>query len=515
MKNIRLAYLVLLTGLALLSLFAGRALGRPYEFRTFQLPMINLTGILAIGCMSAGMFLATRPTSVEPILGGLDKTYRLHKWLGISALVFSTLHWLWVKAPNWLIGLGWIQRPSREPDLPSGETLSAIARILSQYRGLAACVGEWAFYTAVPFIIVALLKRFPYRHFFKTHRLLAVVYLALAFHSVIVMKPAYWNTAIVPLVGLLIVMATLAAAVSLLRRVGYTGRAVGVIGNLTHHRDNRVLEIVIKLKDRWFGHAAGQFAFVTLDAAEGSHPFTISSAWHDDGKLRFRIKGIGDYTQGLPETVEPGDLVTVEGPYGAFNFHGDKQRQIWIAGGIGITPFLARLQARVRHPDERAVDRFYSAKAPDQVFIRAVEKLATRANVRLHILVSGKDERLTVKRLCEIVPEWMSADVWFCGASGFGCALRRELKVNSISRRSASKIPLCPPYGMPPYLIDKVSFLLKHSRPDSLFAPEPLFPSPASPRQLENRRTREVHGEPPVFCKNRTRTMNRGSSIVR
>jgi hypothetical protein len=35
MKNIRLAYLVLLTGLALLSLFAGRALGRPYEFRTF------------------------------------------------------------------------------------------------------------------------------------------------------------------------------------------------------------------------------------------------------------------------------------------------------------------------------------------------------------------------------------------------------------------------------------------------------------------------------------------------
>jgi predicted ferric reductase len=109
--------------------------------------MINLTGILAIGCMSAGIFLATRSTSMEPFLGGLDKNYRLHKWLGISALVFSTLHWLWVKAPNWLIGLGWMQRPSREPDLPSGETLSAIARILSQYRGLAASVGEWAFYT--------------------------------------------------------------------------------------------------------------------------------------------------------------------------------------------------------------------------------------------------------------------------------------------------------------------------------------------------------------------------------
>ena len=84
MKNIRLAYLVLLTGLALVSLFSDRVLSRPYEFRTFQLSMINLTGILAIGCMSAGMFLATRPTSLEPSLGGLDKTYRLHRHVGSS-----------------------------------------------------------------------------------------------------------------------------------------------------------------------------------------------------------------------------------------------------------------------------------------------------------------------------------------------------------------------------------------------------------------------------------------------
>lgn len=161
MKNIRLAYLVLLTGLALLWLFADGVLSAPYQFRAFQLSMINFTGILTLGCMSAGMFLAIRPTSVEPFLGGLDKSYRLHKWLGISTLVFSTLHWLWVKAPNWLIGLGWMQRPSRKLDLLSGETLPALARILSSQRGLAKSIGEWAFYAAVALIIVALLKRFP------------------------------------------------------------------------------------------------------------------------------------------------------------------------------------------------------------------------------------------------------------------------------------------------------------------------------------------------------------------
>ncbi|CAD6560900.1 Carnitine monooxygenase reductase subunit [Paraburkholderia kirstenboschensis] len=241
------------------------------------------------------------------------------------------------------------------------------------------------------------------------------------------MKPAYWNAAIAPVMGLLMLVATLAAAVSLVRRVGHTRRAVGVIASLRHHRDNRVLVIVINLKDRWFGHAAGQFAFVTFDPAEGPHPFTISSAWHDDGKLRFHIKGMGDYTERLPETLKPGDLVTVEGPYGAFDFRSDKPRQIWIAGGIGITPFLARMQARVRHPDDRSVDLFYSTNAPDQEFIGAARQLATRANVRLHVLVSGKDNRLTAKRLREIVPEWLSGDVWFCGPAGFGRALRQDL----------------------------------------------------------------------------------------
>ncbi|WP_236597700.1 ferric reductase-like transmembrane domain-containing protein [Paraburkholderia kirstenboschensis] len=174
MKNIRLAYLTLVTGMALLWLFADGVLSAPYEFRAFQLSMINFTGILTIECMSAGMFLSIRPTSVEPFLGGLDKSYRLHKWLGVSALVLSTLHWLWVKAPSWLIGLGWMQRPSRKLDLSSGETLSAIAQMLSSQRGLARSIGEWAFYAAVALIIVALLRRFPYRYFFKTHRLLAV-----------------------------------------------------------------------------------------------------------------------------------------------------------------------------------------------------------------------------------------------------------------------------------------------------------------------------------------------------
>ncbi|XOT96627.1 ferric reductase-like transmembrane domain-containing protein, partial [Alcaligenes pakistanensis] len=52
------------------------------------------TGILALGTMTAIMVLALRPRRLEPWLGGMDKVYKLHKWLGIIAILLSLAHWL-------------------------------------------------------------------------------------------------------------------------------------------------------------------------------------------------------------------------------------------------------------------------------------------------------------------------------------------------------------------------------------------------------------------------------------
>ncbi|SEQ05790.1 Predicted ferric reductase [Azotobacter beijerinckii] len=425
MKNIRITCLALFGGLSLLWLLADNLLGAPYEFFALRRALVNYTGILAVGAMSVGIFLAIRPGFLESFLGGLDKGYRLHKWLGISALALSVVHWLWIKVPKWMVGWGWLERPARKA--AGSEEVGVLVGFLRSQRGLAEQVGEWAFYAAVVLILLALFKRFPYRYFFKTHRLLAVVYLTLVFHSVVLMNTAYWASPLGAAMAALLLAGTLAAGISLLRRVGDSRRALGHIEALELHRDNRVLGVDVRLQDRWAGHQAGQFAFVTFDPAEGPHPFTISSAWQGDGRLRFHIKGIGDYTETLPQTLKVGDPLTVEGPYGRFDFAGGKTRQIWVAGGIGITPFIARLQALARQPDSRSIDLFYSTAAPDQTFIERLQQLAGQAGVRLHVLVSGRDERLSGERLRERMPEWHAADVWFCGPAGFGRALRESL----------------------------------------------------------------------------------------
>jgi predicted ferric reductase len=60
------------------------------DFWSLRSTLVFGTGVLAFGLMSIGVILAARPVLFETALGGLDKFYRLHKWLGISALILAT-----------------------------------------------------------------------------------------------------------------------------------------------------------------------------------------------------------------------------------------------------------------------------------------------------------------------------------------------------------------------------------------------------------------------------------------
>jgi predicted ferric reductase len=429
MKRIRLTFWLLCLGLTALWIAADPVVFGAHPFSQLQDPLINYTGIIAMGAMSVSLVLALRSTALEPHVGGLDKSYRLHKWLGVVGLVMAIAHWLLIQAPGWLIVLGVLPASARA-DTPRRATQGfALMRTL---QGPARSVGQWCFYAAVVLIVLALVRWFPYRYFIKTHRLLAIVFLILVFHSVVLLKTAYWTHAIAYVITALMAAGGAAALFILVRRVGRTRQAVGEVESVTTHQDGRILGVTIGLKDRWVPHEAGQFAFVSFDDAEGPHPFTISSAWKGDGRLQFLIKGLGDYTRALPSTLTPGSLVTVEGPYGRFTFAGNHQRQIWISGGIGITPFVSRMQQLAARPDNKTTDLFHATAARDEQPIEQLRQLAAAANVRLHVWVSAEEGRLTAARIRHDLPDWKSAEIWFCGPTEFGKDLRQDFVANGL-----------------------------------------------------------------------------------
>ena len=219
-------------------------------------------------------------------------------------------------------------------------------------------LGEWAFYAAALLIALALIKYFPYRFFYKTHRLLAVTYLVLVFHAVVLTEFSYWTSLIGVVMSLLLASGTYAAIVVLLRRVGADRQVQGKIVSLQYYPGVRVLETRVEVPHGWPGHKPGQFAFKTSDSFEGAHPYTIASGWNDkDRRITFVIKELGDHTSRLREKLHVGQDLKIEGPYGCFDFDNGQPRQVWIGGGVGITPFIAgmkyialeRHQSRISH----------------------------------------------------------------------------------------------------------------------------------------------------------------------
>ncbi len=431
MQNLKQAFWSTLAVLVLLWLIAEPSVFRSATFFAVRGAMVQLSGIIAIGCMSAAMILTLRPRWPERWLGGLDKMYRLHKWLGIAALVIAIVHWLWSEGPKWAVGWGVLERPVRGPR-PVIE--NSIEAFLANLRELAEGLGEWAFYATVVLVALALIRYFPYRLFYKTHRLLAAAYLVLVFHAVVLIKFSYWTSPVGWVMAALLASGTWAAVLVLLRRVGAGRQIKGAITSLQYYPGVRVLETEIEVPHGWPGHKPGQFAFATSDASEGAHPYTIASCWHaENPRITFITKELGDHTSRLREKLRVGQEVKVEGPYGCFTFDDDCPHQIWIGGGIGITPFVGRMKHLAMQkqaldwPEAQTVDLFHTTADVDEGALGKLAADAKSADVRLHVLVDARHGRLTGERVREAVPQWREASIWFCGPTGFGEALKRDL----------------------------------------------------------------------------------------
>ncbi len=262
------------------------------------------------------------------------------------------------------------------------------------------------------------------------------VFLAVAFHSIVLMESGYWVLPIGWLTAVVIGAGTVTGILALLRVFAGGGTATGTVASTQYYPELRVLETNLTVDDRWPGHRPGQFAFVTTDRAAGAHPFTISTAWNpDDRTIGFIAKELGDHTARLRDHLGEGRRAVLEGPYGNFTFDDHKPRQIWIGAGIGITPFVARMRHPARQPGAAAVDLFHSTTDVSDIALAKMRADAERAGVRLHILVSPRDGRLDTDKICAAVPDWSTASVWFCGPMRFGAALRRSFLSRGLSAR--------------------------------------------------------------------------------
>ena len=153
-------------------------------------------------------------------------------------------------------------------------------------------------------------------------------------------------------------------------------------------------------KPAGFAHQAGQNAVFTLvdppetDSQGPSRTFTIASAPHEP-ELMIATRMRDTAFKRVLKSIALGAPIRIDGPSGVMVLHDDAARPaVFLAGGIGVTPFLsiARHAAKNRLPHR--ITLFYSNRRPEDApfldELRALER--NNSNYRLVAIMSQAEK---------------------------------------------------------------------------------------------------------------------------
>jgi predicted ferric reductase len=385
----------------------------------------EVAGVLAVALLGASLVLATRLVTVERAFGGLDRVYVWHRWVATAGILMFFPHWLLVSSSRWhatspaILGV--------KPNYGLGNNLGVIAIL-----GLIA-IALIAFLPRIP--VIGPLVQVSWEKWLVSHRFAGVFVAAAVAHGLLV-DPVMRRS--VPLWWAYVAIGTVAVGAFAARQIGDLsgwGRADHVVSGVQRLNDTTV-EVRLRPKGRRLDFVPGQFVYASFGGAEHwqRHPFTISNA-PGDGDLRLSIKASGDHTNLFYRHLHEGLPASVEGPYGGFDRRAGARRQIWIAGGIGITPFLSWANA-LTDRDSVEVDLFYTVATPEQaVYLDELASAAARVpGLRVHLNVDSRDGFLSADRIARQSahrPRWCS--VFMCGPAGMIQAMERGLRIHGVA----------------------------------------------------------------------------------
>lgn len=391
-------------------------LARPLDerFATWQGGLGTLSkalGLLALALLAWAVILAARLRVVERLFDGLDRAYRYHHLVGGSAFVLALLH------------------PTLLAARYAATSMERAAGLWVPTAGnWPLTLGQVAVYLAIPAMVATIYV--PMRHiaFVWTQRLLGMLVVPAAAHVLLIRGDSRdflpVRVYLLALLGAAFAAYLYHPVLSSLRagRHSYLVESVRLLGS-------EVTELVLRPLGGIIHFLPGQFLFLRLaDSALGgeSHPFSIASA-PGEGNVRLLVKKLGDYTAHLDE-VQPGTVATLEGPYGTFSYrHWPNRRQIWIAGGIGIAPFLSMARNLGATPGY-SVDLWYGHETPDDPLLAEVVSLGPRVRgLRVLPVCEETDARIDARRLAT-VSRIEDCEILICGPHEMMESLRTQFE---------------------------------------------------------------------------------------
>jgi ferredoxin-NADP reductase len=180
---------------------------------------------------------------------------------------------------------------------------------------------------------------------------------------------------------------------------------------------------------------AGQYVRVELPHdnpdGEGTKRWFTNSAAPYEGIMQITTR-VTDSTfkQALAKLAEGGELQLIENPEGDFVWQDSDLPIIFVAGGIGVTPFHSILKQRVHDGLPINATLIYGARTEDVPFKDELAQwAANNAKFTVKYIVG---EPLTAEKLAELEPNLNQSLVYLSGSEPMVEALGEALKTNGL-----------------------------------------------------------------------------------
>ncbi|MGY3904210.1 FAD-binding oxidoreductase [Aeromonas lusitana] len=173
----------------------------------------------------------------------------------------------------------------------------------------------------------------------------------------------------------------------------------------------------------------------TIDGQPQCRAYTLSSS-PQDGFWQVTIKDVGLVSHHLHQSLQVGDEIRVDGPFGDFNLSAlPCERPLLLSAGSGITPMWAMLRDELAKGPDADIRFIHSARSPEDVIFAAELAALAEAHpgVRSALVLEQAPAahpwvgRLTPDMLRELAPDLLTRHVYLCGPAPYMTAVSAML----------------------------------------------------------------------------------------
>jgi predicted ferric reductase len=368
----------------------------------------QILGLVGMTLFSINLILAGRFKFVDKYFKGLDKVYAKHHLIGSVAFSMLLFHPI-------LLVVKYVVVSVRDAAL-----------FFVPFNNMPVTWGIISLFVMIVLIVATFYIKLKYHKWKMSHKFMTLAFVFAVLHMFFIASDVsrsnllrYYILAIA-LLGLVSVSRKAIFEIFGLNKYKYQIRKINLLNNET-------VEIEMEPEKRKMNFVPGQFAFFRFfgeGVSSESHPFSMASSVLENN-LKIITKNFGDYTSQL-KSLKVGDRALVDGPYGGFSYKkAENKNQIWIAGGIGITPFLSMSQTL---ESDYIVDMYYSVKENGEaVNIKDLQNISEKnPKFKYNLWITKEKGYITGEIIKNLSHGLESKDIFLCGPPVFMKSLKDQ-----------------------------------------------------------------------------------------